>query len=209
MKVLNLYSGIGGNRKLWLNVNVTAVELEKNIAEVYQDLYPNDNVIVGDAHEYLLNHYKEFDFIWTSPPCPTHSRARFWGSHRDDTQEVYPDMRLWQEIIFLKHFASALWVVENVQPYYEPLIQGKNIGRHYFWTNFWLPNYETKTEEFPKDSVIKLQELHGIDLTKYKNIPKQKCLRNCVLPEVGLRVFNCAVGAIPPIQEGLFADNAS
>ena len=28
MKVLNLYCGIGGNRKLWEDVEVTAVELD-------------------------------------------------------------------------------------------------------------------------------------------------------------------------------------
>ena len=32
MKVLNLYAGIGGNRKLWKDVEVTAVENNKEIA---------------------------------------------------------------------------------------------------------------------------------------------------------------------------------
>ena len=30
--------------------------------------------------------------------------------------------------------------VENVIPYYEPLIHGKKRGRHLYWTNFNLPN---------------------------------------------------------------------
>ena len=34
MKVLNLYAGIGGNRKLWTNCEVTAVELDQKIAAV-------------------------------------------------------------------------------------------------------------------------------------------------------------------------------
>src|SRR5680860_1285631 len=80
MDVLNLYAGIGGNRKLWTDCDVTAVEWDEETAKVYQDYFPNDKVIVGDAHQYLLDHYKEFDFIWSSPPCPTHSRARFWAS---------------------------------------------------------------------------------------------------------------------------------
>jgi len=71
MKVLNLYAGIGGNRKLWEDVDVTAVELNPDIAKIYQDFFPNDKVIVADAHKYLLKHYKEFDFIWSSPPCQT------------------------------------------------------------------------------------------------------------------------------------------
>src|SRR5207245_1157675 len=77
IRVLNLYAGIGGNRKLWENVEVTAVENDPEIAAVYQDLYPDDTVVVGDAHKYLLEHYKEFDFIWTSPPCQSHSDIRF------------------------------------------------------------------------------------------------------------------------------------
>lgn len=68
MKVLNLYAGIGGNRKLWTDVEVTAVELDKKVAQVYKDNFPKDEVIVEDAHEFLLKNYKEFDFIWSSPP---------------------------------------------------------------------------------------------------------------------------------------------
>ena len=33
MKILNLYAGIGGNRKLWKDVQVTAVELNSEIAK--------------------------------------------------------------------------------------------------------------------------------------------------------------------------------
>lgn len=58
MKVLNLYAGIGGNRKLWpAECEVTAVELNPEVAEVYKENFPHDTVIVGDAHEYLLEHY--------------------------------------------------------------------------------------------------------------------------------------------------------
>ena len=77
MKVLNLYAGIGGNRKLWEDVEVTAVENNAQIAKIYQDFFPDDKMVIADAHQYLLEHYKEFDFIWSSPPCPTHSRFNF------------------------------------------------------------------------------------------------------------------------------------
>ena len=76
MKVLNLYAGIGGNRKLWTDVEVTAIEHDVEIAEVYHSLYPKDNIVSLDAHKYLIEHYKEYDFIWSSPPCPTHSVCR-------------------------------------------------------------------------------------------------------------------------------------
>ena len=64
MKILNLYAGIGGNRKLWGNEHkITAVEFNKKIADKYKKLYPNDNVIVEDAHEYLLDHYDHQHFL--------------------------------------------------------------------------------------------------------------------------------------------------
>lgn len=139
-RVLNCYAGIGGNRKLWNgpNMQVTAIEYDENIAKVYQDLYPNDIVIVADAHEYLLNNYENFDFIWCSPPCPTHSVT----NHFLNAQGIkrYPDMALYQEIILLQTFFKGKYIIENVKSYYEPLIQPQISGRHYFWANFRIPN---------------------------------------------------------------------
>ncbi len=61
MKVLNGYAGIGGNRKLWDNVEVTAVEIEPKIAEIYQDFFPDDKVIVTDANrDYIKRTGKGF-----------------------------------------------------------------------------------------------------------------------------------------------------
>ena len=77
MKVLNLYACLGGNRYKWTDCEVTAVELDPEAARLYQERFPNDTVIIADAHQYLLDHFKEFDFIWSSPPCPSHSRARY------------------------------------------------------------------------------------------------------------------------------------
>lgn len=68
MKVLNLYAGLGGNRKLWQGCKVTAVERDEKIAKIYQKNNPNDEVIIADAHEYLRDNYMNFDFIWSSPP---------------------------------------------------------------------------------------------------------------------------------------------
>ena len=54
MKILNLYAGIGGNRKLWGDEHdITAVEINPKIAECYKSFFPQDDVVVADAHEFL------------------------------------------------------------------------------------------------------------------------------------------------------------
>lgn len=192
MKILNLYAGIGGNRKLWGDDHdIVAVELDEQLASIYKDLYPNDEIVVGDAQEYLLKHYKEFDLIWSSPPCQTHSSFRFnIGVRYRGVPAVMPDMKLWQEIIFLSNHAPKYWVVENVKPYYEPLIKPTVVlQRHYFWANFDIPIKEFKTDLIRKAQIPQLQELHDVDLSKYKVTNKRQILRNCVYAPVGEHIF--------------------
>lgn len=147
-KVLNLFAGIGGNRKYWQNVEITAIEYNQEIANVYKKLHPNDNVIVADAHEYLTKHWRKFDFIWSSPPCQSHSKVRMMASKSGSYDAVMPDMTLWAEIIFLQNFkknTDIKFVVENVQPYYQPFVKPTaKIGRHLFWANFEIPEKEIK-----------------------------------------------------------------
>lgn len=146
MKILNLYAGVGGNRKYWGNEHdITAIEYDAATADVYKAYFPNDTVIITDAHEYLLEHYKEFDFIWSSPPCPTHSDIRRCGVHAGQYAALYPQMELYQEIILLQNFApkKQKWIVENVVPYYNPLIPPtKKLHRHLYWCNFPIGNFE-------------------------------------------------------------------
>lgn len=202
MRVLNLYAGIGGNRKLWEDIEVTAVELNPEIAAIYKDLYPNDIVLVEDAHEYLLNNYQDYDFIWASPPCPSHSGT----NHFLNAQGIirYPDMELYQEILLLKHFFKGKYVIENVKPYYTPLIPAQKCGRHLFWSNFRIPNIKSDKQigrmngkqkdlgmiqaKLRQNNLDKL----GFDLSKYEYPDKDKLLRNCVVPEIGLTILNCA-----------------
>ncbi len=202
MKILNLYAGIGGNRKLWGDKHeVTAVEIDPKIAEIYQDFFPNDKVIVADAHQFLLEHFKEFDFIWSSPPCPTHSGANNFLNAQGVIR--YPDMGLWQEIIFLKHFFKGKWIVENVKSYYEPMFNPQLSGRHFFWANFIISdikkdknisvaNARATTRRSPEDDFKTLSEYHGFDLTKFDVNNKRQMLRNCVVPKLGLHVFRSA-----------------
>ena len=124
MKILNLHAGIGGNRTLWGDDHkVTAVEINPEIARAYSNFFPRDKVIISDAHKYLLEHFKEFDFIWSSPPCQSHTRMRNLLNRFEQYKKVFPNMELYEEIIFLKHFFKGKWVVENTISYYEPLIK--------------------------------------------------------------------------------------
>lgn len=194
IKVLNLYAGIGGNRKLWENVEVTAVEIDPNIAKIYSDFFPEDKVIVADAHQYLLEHYKEFDFIWSSPPCPSHSRVKFAVRNLYELQ--FPDFRLYQEIIFLQYNFKGKWCVENVISYYPPLIKPTQIGKHYYWSNFPLNDIaklERKDRGMDKgETLTKHQKRLGINIKKYTNVDKRYVLRNCVEPNEALHIFNMA-----------------
>ena len=193
-RVLNLYAGIGGNRKLWNGVEVTAIEYDKEIAQVYSDLYPDDEVIITDAHEYLLRNFWKYDFIWSSPPCPTHSRIR--KNCHGANNPKYPSMILYEEILLLKYYYKGNWVVENVISFYEPLIRPYRVERHYFWSNRYIPSVNLgctpiTLSEGKAVSVEQLEQIHGISLQQY-DIPRNKkivMLRNCVEPKLGLFVF--------------------
>ena len=206
-KVLNLYACLGGNRYKWNEVKddieVTAVELDPELARLYQERFPNDNVIVADAHQYLLDHFQEYDFIWTSPPCPTHSRVRISQKNTKNFTHKYPDMKLYEEIIFLDNYFDGKYVVENVIPFYEPLIQAKKRGRHLYWTNFNLPNNLNGRKDGDGlisnsiDEVKKLCEFHEIDISTYKGKQrKNKIARNLVDYEVGKTILETALGII-------------
>ncbi len=193
-KILNGYAGIGGNRKLWGDCHdITAVELDSNIANIYQKLYKNDTIIVSNMHDYLIENFMNFDFIWLSPPCPTHSRLRLALKNAI----TYADMSLYQQIILLSNFYKGKWVVENVKPYYQPLIKPTfEIDRHYFWSNCNIPKIELDTNWRTgkvKDERKLLEQKFGFDLSLYGGINKRKALRNCVIPELGLHILNSAL----------------
>ena len=207
MKILNLYACLGGNRYKWNKVKddieVTAVELDEELAKLYQERFPNDTVIIADAHQYLLDHYKEFDFIWSSPPCPTHSRmklnqAKGTGNHKP----VFPDLKLYEEILFLKHYFLGKYCVENVIPYYEPLIPAKKRGRHLYWTNFNLPNDlngKVPPSAWNQPGLGILEKYHEIDviMKDYKaEKRKDSMINNLVDYEAGKTILETALGII-------------
>ena len=208
LKVLNLYAGIGGNRRLWKNVEVIAVEIDKDIAGIYQEFFPKDKVIIGDAIDYLEKHFQEFDFIWASPPCPSHTKmnrvnagVRYNGKNM--TLNI-PDFKLYSIISFLQNLFRGKFVVENVVCYYKPLITPtKLLQRHYFWTNFNLEDFKEKVGTFynmnthKNDKVPELCNYLEIDYEQFKKkkflkVSMKKALKNCVHPKLGNHIFNCA-----------------
>lgn len=202
LKVLNLYCGIGGNRKLWKNVDVTAIEYNEEIASIYKEYYPNDTVIVTDAHEYLVKHYAEFDFIWASPPCQTHTRIALNLAYAKSPDKrivpKYPDMKLYQEIIFLDNFFKGKYVVENVIPYYDPLIiPTVALERHLFWANFKIPKYNLGSEKVDIMKITGKSTNYGFNISDKKiKHRKDQILRNLVNPELGLYIFEQANGIL-------------
>jgi len=205
MKILNLYACLGGNRYKWNEVKddieVTAVELDPELARLYKERFPKDKVIVTDAHQYLLEHYKEYDFIWSSPPCPTHSIVRMSQKNRKTFIDKYPDMKLYEEIILLQHNFKGKYVVENVIPYYLPMINPKKRGRHLYWTNFLLPNILSNRKQaqigIGSNEVKKLCKFHDYDFYKYKGRQRiDKIARNLVDYEAGKTILETLCGII-------------
>ena len=209
MKILNLYAGIGGNRKLWGDEHeITAIEYNKDIAAIYKQHFPNDEVIITDAHKFLLDNFRDFDFIWSSPPCQTHSDIRKnVGVIGQGRQAVYPDLSLYEEIIFLGNHSEhknkgikRLFVVENVRPYYKPLVEPSlKLGRHFFWSNFEIPYSEFRHITFKKAGIKDWEEFHNYDLSNYKpsksSPQKRVLLRNCVDRDIGLHILENAIAS--------------
>ena len=110
----------------------------------------------------------------------------------------YPDMKLYEEVIFLDNFFDGRYVVENVIPYYEPLISAKKRGRHLYWTNFNLPNNigvrKVGIGGSTVDEMNKLIEFHGYDFRKYNGDQnKIKIARNLVDYEAGRTILETAL----------------
>lgn len=201
IKVLNLYAGIGGNRYLWpAGLDITAVELNPKVAAEYKRNFPIDHVVIGDARKYLLNNYNRFDIVWGSKPCQSHSRMNYIFD-----KKRYPDLGLYEEIIFLRQFFKGKYIYENVIPYYEPIVPAQfQLCRHLFWTN--VPELTPVIlPEFPPDFWGRHKGINSMDresLCKWLGIvPGDKTIylsakcnaqvyRNCVHPLLGRSIMN-------------------
>ncbi len=200
IRVLNLYAGLGGNRALipdqmhGTEIKITSVELNHTIARYYQQHYPSDELVIGDAHDFLLNRFSDYDIIWSSPPCQTHSRMAAGGRNR---KPRYRDFKLYEEIDFLTRYFKGVWLVENVIPAYKPFYEYQKVGRHAYWSNTNLHSItptESPTGFGNLASAEEIADWLGIDYEYNIYYDGNKCqkqvLRNCVHPKDGLAIFN-------------------
>ena len=167
---------------------------------LYLKRFPQDKIIVADAYKYLEDHYNEFDFIWASPPCTSHTRLCALPNYR----KRLPDLKLYSLIIFLQRFFKGKWIVENVISYYDPLIKPTIVlDRHYLWSNFHISNkiFEKKRGNWKDLPIKQLCRYLNIDFSVInsftpKNWPnhdsKRQILRNCIFPEIGKYILDQA-----------------
>lgn len=102
-----------------------------------------------------------------------------------------------KKFFFLRHWFEGNWIIENVVPYYEPLISPtRKIGRHLFWSNFMIPGFNSKDADIKEGNIKQWEEFHDVDISSYKGDQrKDKILRNIVHYETGRVIFNIARGS--------------
>lgn len=100
--------------------------------------------------------------------------------------------------MFLQHYFKGGFVVENVIPYYKPLIEAQKRGRHLYWSSFKLPNdiNERKASIMEgKDEVTQWCNFHKYDFRQYKGEQRtDKMARNLVDYEAGKTIFETFLG---------------
>jgi len=206
MKILNLYAGLGGNRKLWGEEHeITAVEIHPDICKYYKNHYPKDNIFNMDCINYLetIDSLDRFDFIWASPPCQTHSKLAIYNAKR------VPDMTGVLGIqIFLDKYYDGLYVIENVQPYWLNSVMIDShltkLGRHCFWSNFPIPyrEFERTKKQFPYMTINDLSVDKEIDIPNIEDKTLQRqTLRNCVHPKIGKYILDCAMKKVKTLDD--------
>ncbi|MCE4607314.1 MAG: DNA cytosine methyltransferase [Desulfurococcales archaeon] len=188
IKILDLFAGMGGVAKgiqgyldkLGLDYEYIAVDIDPIVLKLHKEFNPKSIVIRRDAYSFTVDELMQYDFIWASPPCQSHSKLNAIR------KRFNPDHRLWY-LIHRLYNTYRPFVVENVQLYYKPLFKPKTkIGRHLFWSN--LPITDKCSIHLPYKE-LKMMNIH--DLIEYHKVPtkiligvsymrKRKYLRNMV-----------------------------
>jgi len=203
MKILNLYAGLGGNRSLWSRTHeITAVENDGSIVKLYKKRFPHDKVLFESVNEFLMKKdVNEFDFIWASPPCSTHSQMQKFNKKKMPIPRMD---EIYGLIIWLEKNYEGKFAVENVQPWYKTPIQPTaRIDRHIFWANFKIikKRFREKRKMHgtlskshimrdSKDKLIKDFMLEDIKHDLLKLARNERFIRNCVDPRIGAYILS-------------------
>ena len=197
MRVLDLYAGLGGSdkgirsvlEKKGIDYEYVAIEIDPKVAEAHRKNNPGSRVIVADALSWLPE-VKNFDFVWASPPCKTHSKWNMvWASRRE--KHPKPDPTLW---FLIREFRSLgiNFVVENVDPYYkDPCKPTIKIGRHQFWTSFPIKKFDfiSREKPFPEMTIRDWLQYHQLETVEGKAQDKRQALRNCTHYSIAAGIF--------------------
>jgi len=86
-------------------------------------------------------------------------------------------------------------VLSNFTKQKEPdVIAPQKLEGHFYWSNFLITSYIGDGCREHDGTISELQKRKGFNIGKYKNIDKRLVLRNCVEPEIGKHILNCALG---------------
>ncbi len=212
IKILDLFCGIGGVAKGFqrylleqgMSFEYYAVDVDPKVLRAHKKFNPLSNTILRDAYSFTDDELLEFDFIWASPPCETHSRLNFynWGNPKKYKE---PDMRFY-ELIEMLYRLNIPFVVENVEPYYKPPIKPSvKVYRHVLWTNLSIRPFRVDLPNFSdvKDDVKSLTKYHGVPRDVVNTLgtarKARSALRDMVNPIVS---YNIAKQIFPQVLEG-------
>jgi len=180
MKILNLFAGLGGNRKAWSKHEITAIELDPAICKIYSELYPEDTIINQDYEDYLRNtdNDLDFDFIWGSPPCQTHSHMQVFTRHNKKRQPVFKMDQVQGLVLWLKRNVDCKFVIENVIPSYGLVsLEDKGIyqvilDRHIFYSSFKIKKMKFRSRNSEGHGKISgLMRMNAVQLCAYHDLP--------------------------------------
>jgi len=188
IKILDLFCGLGGVAKGFqsylrqrnIKFEYYAIDVDGRILLAHKILNPDSIVIRRDAYSFTDDELKQYDFIWASPPCETHSNLNLYNRKNLETFKK-PDMRLWK-LISRFYSLGKPFVVENVKPYYGALIKPTaRVGRHFLWSNLHIKDIDFDGVKFMdiKDDVDKLMEFHEVP-KKVKFVLKYSKLRDAL-----------------------------
>ena len=187
MKILNLYAGLGGNRELWDDHIITAVEHEPKIAYTYSNKFPHDFIRICDVHVYLRdisNNLNYFDFIWASPPCQSHSQMMRFYKNTNQHPPIPRMDEIFGLLTWLPKYYDGLFCIENVQSWYKWIIKPTvKIDRHCFWANFPIPKRRFRDLIHGHGSLNNSRIMRDTTLNQHQ--------RNMVDPRIGKYILDC------------------